>query len=316
MSRLRRGNPASIGQKMSATFSDWGTGIMTVLPVPNISVPAIPLPVIDHVVINARDRLDEAAAVYHRLGFALTPRGHHTLGSSNNLAILGTDYIELLGVVPGVGNRTDVLDWPAGLNGLVFKTFDGDATFAALQGAGVPVLPPQEFSRPVEMPGGPRDAAFRTVRLERDAVPAGRVFFCHHLTPELVWNDVWRRHPNGALGIVRAVVCATDPGALGGLFARMFGGDSVRQTADGYSLFAGLARVDVVTPAALDAEFGAEAPEAEGREQLMAALTLRTVSLDRAARALRDGGIAATQDGRGITVAARVACGVTVCLQE
>src|ERR1700712_4221331 len=111
----------------------------------------LPVPAIDHVVVNARDRLDEAAAIYHRLGFTLTPRGHHTLGSSNNLAILGTDYIELLGVVPGVGNRTDVLDWPAGLNGLAFKTFDSDATFAALQDAGAPVLPPQQFSRPVEM---------------------------------------------------------------------------------------------------------------------------------------------------------------------
>ena len=274
-----------------------------------------PVPAIDHVVINARDRLDEAAATYRRLGFALTPRGHHTLGSSNNLAILGTDYLELLGVVPGVGNRTDVLDWPAGLNGLVFKSFDGDATFAALQDADVPVLPPQEFSRPVEMPGGARDAAFRTVRLERDAVRAGRVFFCHHLTPELVWHDAWRRHPNGSLGILRAVVCATDPAALGGLFARMFDADSVRQTANGYTLSAALARIDVVTPAALEAEFGAAAAAAAGRDQFMAALTLRTLSLDRTARALRDGGIAAAQHSQGITVAASEACGVTLTFQ-
>ena len=275
-----------------------------------------PVPVIDHVVINARDRLDEAAALYHRLGFLLTPRGHHTLGSINNLAILGTDYMELLGVVPGVGDRTDVLDWPAGLNGLVFKTFDSDGTFTALQGAGVPVLPPQAFSRPVEMPGGVRDAAFRTVRLERDAVPAGRLFFCHHLTPELVWHDAWRRHPNGALGILRAVVCATDPATLGNLFARMFGAGSVRQTADGYSLSAGLARIDVVTPGALDAEFGVVAPGADGRDQFMAALTLRTVSLDQAARALQDGGIAAARDSQSITVAASAACGVTLVFQE
>ncbi len=276
----------------------------------------LPVPAIDHVVINARDQLDEASAIYGRLGFALTPRGHHTLGSSNNLAILGTDYIELLGVVPGVGNRTDVLDWPAGLNGLVFKTFDSDATFAALQNAAVPVLPPQEFSRPVEMPGGPRDAAFRTVRLERGAVPAGRVFFCHHLTPGLVWNDAWRRHPNGTLGILRAVVCATDPAALGALFARMFGADSVRQTADGCTLSAALAHIDVITPAALDLEFGAAAPKAEGRDQFMAALILRTLSVDRAARALQDGGIAAAQDSQSIMVAADDACGVTLVFQD
>ncbi len=277
---------------------------------------AHPIPAIDHVIVNARDRLDEAAAVYHRLGFSLTPRGHHTLGTINNLAMLGTDYIELVGVMHGASNQADVLDWPAGLNGLVFKTFDSDGTFAALRNAGVPVLPPQAFSRPVEMPDGARDAAFRTVRLERDAVPAGRMFFCQHLTPELVWHDPWRRHPNGALGILRAVVCATDPTGLGGLFARVFGADSVRQTADGCSLSAGLARIDVVTLAALDDEFGADAPEAAGCDQFMAALTLRTLSVDRAARALRDGRIAATQDSRGITVAAAAACGVTLVFQD
>ncbi len=277
---------------------------------------AKPTLAIDHAIINAREHLNEAAAVYHRLGFSLTPRGHHSLGSSNNLAILGTDYVELVGVMPGASNQTDVLDWPAGLNGLVFKTFDSDGTFAALRDAEVPVLPPQALSRPVDMPGGPREAAFRNVRLERDATPAGRLFFCHHLTPELVWHDPWRRHPNGALGILRAVVCAAEPAMLGSLFARMFGEEHVRQTADGYSLRAGLASIDVVTPAALDAEFGADAPDAAGRDQFMAALTLRTLSLERASRALRDGCITATQDSHGITVGAAAACGVTLLFEE
>ena len=48
----------------------------------------------------------------------------------------------------------------------------------------------------------------------------------------------------------------------------------------------------------------------------MAALTLRTLSLDRVSRALRDGGIAATQDSSGVTVAAAAACGVTLAFQE
>ena len=279
-----------------------------------------PVPAIDHVIVSARDRLDDAAATYARLGFALTPRGHHSLGSSNNLAILGTDYIELVGVMPGADDRTDVLDWPAGLNGLVFKTFDSDGAYAALRDAGLPALPPQALSRPVEMPVGtadaPREAAFRNVRLERGAIPAGRMFFCQHLTPELVWHDAWRRHPNGALGIMRVVVCATDPAALGSLFARMFGADSVRQTADGCTLSAALARIDVVTPGALDAEFGSNAPEADGRDQFMAAFTLRTLSLERAADALHGGGIAAVQDSRGITVAAGEAGGTTLVFQE
>ena len=50
-----------------------------------------PVPTLDHVVINARDRLDEAADTYQRLGFTLTPRGHHSVASMNHLAVFGTD---------------------------------------------------------------------------------------------------------------------------------------------------------------------------------------------------------------------------------
>ena len=247
-------------------------------------------PVLDHVVINVRDGLDAAAALYARLGFTLTPRGHHTLGSSNNLAILGTDYLELLGVQPG-NARTDVLDWPAGLNGLVFKTYDADATYRGLHAAGVPVLPVQAFSRPVDTPTGPQGAAFRTVRMDRNATPAGRVFFCQHLTPGLVWDDAWRSHANGALGIQRFIMAAADPAEAAVLFRRMFGADSVAVRDSGATMPAGLAQVDILTPAALLGDLGDAAPAADGRRQWMAALVLRTASLDRTAAALRAGGV-------------------------
>jgi len=59
------------------------------------------IPQIDHVVINVMAKLNEAADQFQRLGFHLTERGHHTLGTSNNLAIFGTDYLELLGYEEG-----------------------------------------------------------------------------------------------------------------------------------------------------------------------------------------------------------------------
>lgn len=230
----------------------------------------LPIPVIDHVIVNARDGLDDAAALWTRLGFQLTPRGHHTLGSSNNLAILGTDYIELLGVRPGA-QRVDVLDWPAGLNGLVFKTLDSDGVHAALRAAGAPVLPPQAFSRPVDMGDGTSpDAAFRTVRLERDASPAGRMFFCHHLTPGLVWHDPWRRHPNGAIGIAGFGIQAPDPGHYAALFGRLFGDDAVGHEGGVVTLKAGLATVTV----------------APGAAHAMTSLSVRTRSLAMARAAL------------------------------
>lgn len=276
----------------------------------------LPIPLIDHVIVNARDRLDEAADLWTRLGFQLTPRGHHTLGSSNNLAILGTDYIELLGVMPGE-HRTDVLDWPTGLNGLVYKTTDSDRTYRVLAAAGAPVCPPQSFSRPVDLPdGSTSEASFRTVRLEHDAVPAGRMFFCHHLTPDLVWQDPWRRHPNGAVGLAGMVIAAQDPSVLGALFERLFGADAVRRGPHGVALPAGLATVQAMPPEAVVARFDGAAPDLDGRDQAMAALLVRTASLGRAAAALAKGGIPHHETAEGLVVAATHAGGLTLVFQQ
>ena len=277
----------------------------------------LPIPLIDHVIVNARDGLDDCAALWTRLGFQLTPRGHHTLGSSNNLAVLGTDYIELLGVMPGAAGRTDVTDWPAGLNGLVFKTNDSDELYDTLSEAGAPVLPPQAFSRPVDLGGDrARDAAFRTVRLEPDASPAGRLFFCHHLTPELVWYDPWRRHPNGAVGLAGMVIAAADPGAYAALFALLFDEAAVRATAHGAVLSAGLATVEVTTPEAAAMRFGDAAPALEGRPAAMAALLVRTASLRLTRAALEAGGVPATPGDGPVTVAADQAGGLALIFVE
>ncbi|HEX5326869.1 MAG TPA: VOC family protein [Acetobacteraceae bacterium] len=278
-------------------------------------MPIAPMPTLDHVVVNARDRLDEAADTYRRLGFTMTPRGYHTLGSMNHLAIFGTEYLELIAAPTGDTRRAEILEAPVGLNGLVFGTEDSAAVHAALDAAGIPSEPPLQFSRPVALPSGPRDATFRTVRLKSGVIDAGRVYFCHHFTRDLVWRDEWRHHANGVVGVVRAVIAATDTAALGAVFTRMFGAGAVQPVAGGCSLAVGLSRFDIVSPASLRAEFGDAAPSGEGRAQFMAVLTLRTRSLDAAAAALVAGGITAQRDPQRIVVPAAAAFGVTLEFQ-
>jgi Glyoxalase-like domain len=273
----------------------------------------LPVPTLDHVVVNARDRLDEAADVYRRLGFTLTPRGYHTLGSVNHLAIFGTEYLELIAVPPGTEGRPEIMASPIGLDGLVFGSEDAEATHAVLAASGVPIDPAQQFSRPVDIDGKFADATFRTTRLKREAVPAGRLYFCQHLTRPLVWRDEWRHHANGVVGVVRAVIVAEDPERMEVLFGSMFGVQSVRKTDDGCALIVGLSRFDVVTPSALWEMFGDAAAESRGRRDYMAALTLRTVSLDAAERALEAGGIRGIDRiGTSVLVPAAEAFGVTI----
>jgi hypothetical protein len=273
----------------------------------------LPVPTLDHVVVNVRDRIDAGFDTYQRLGFTMTPRGYHTLGSMNHLAIFGTDYLELIAAPAGDTRRGEILAAPFGLNGLVFGTEDSASVYAALHDAGVPVEPPLEFSRPVDLPEGPRNATFRTVRLALGAVSVGRIYFCHHFNRDLVWRDEWRHHLNGAVGVARAVIAARDPWLLGQLFKRMFGEDAVQPGATGCSVAVGLSNFDIVTPAGLAHQFGDAAPAGDGREEYMAALTIRSRSLDATAAALATGQIRGVYRGRDrIVVPATEAFGVTL----
>ncbi|HEY4042693.1 MAG TPA: VOC family protein [Rhodopila sp.] len=276
-------------------------------------MPVFPVPTLDHVVVNVRDRLDEAAEIYRRLGFTLTPRGYHTLGSMNHLAVFGTDYLELIAANPGDDRGAEVMAAPCGLDGLVFGTEDAGATFEILRRNEVPIDPPQQFSRPVQAEGQTRDAVFRTTRLPRSAVASGRLYFCQHLTRNLVWRDEWRHHANGVVGVARAVIAAEEPEILGSLFAHMFGPETVRPTDDGCSLIAGLSRFDVVHPGALWEMYGGAAPDSRGRRDYMAALTFRTLSLDAAETALEAGRVRGVDRiGTSVLVPATEAFGVTL----
>ena len=253
-------------------------------------------PVLDHVVIDVRERIDEAMQTFARLGFRLTPRGHHTLGSANHLAMFATDYLELLGFGAAGAARPELMPFPAGLNGLVFKTADADGVFRHAEEAGLPVLPVQAFSRPVAIEGRMQDARFRTTRLDPAKVAMGRVYFCEHRTPELVWRPEWQAHPNGACAIARIVVATAGPRRTAALFDGLFGGSSVQSDNGRLALAAGTARVELMTPEAITAEFGAAAADPAGRSEYMAALEIKVRALDKTADLLH--GVAGVQVGQ------------------
>ena len=234
-------------------------------------------PVLDHVVVDVRDRLDLAVETYGRLGFTLTDRGRHTLGSANHLAMFATNYLELLGWESGKPPRPEMAleRFPTGLNGLVFNMDDADELFARLTAAGLPAVEPMSFSRPVQLSGGVEDARFRTIRFQAGFLQNIRFYFCQHLTRQLVWRDEWLTHKNGTIGIVRVVLVAEDASRLASLFATICGAERVTKTPEGASLRTENANIDIVRKADLDRMFGSAAPDLGGRDECMAALTLR-----------------------------------------
>jgi len=266
---------------------------------------AFPVAMLDHVVINARDDLDHAADTYRRLGFTLTPRGYHSLGSMNHLAMFGNDFLELIAVPKNATIRRDLLSYSVGLFGLAFGTEDSTSTYGALCKAGVPVVPPLEFVRPVDVDGAARDARFRTLGMK--GVRYGQVFFVHHFTRDLLWRDEWRHHANGVVAVDRAMIVDADPAAGTKLYADMFGPEVVRDIKGGKSVVAGNANIEVITETTLKDQFGPSVPDAEGRGAYMAGLTFRTVSLPKLAQALQAAEIEFVQSPGRLVVPARLA---------
>jgi len=175
---------------------------------------------IDHLVVLVRD-LDKAQHAYARMGFTLTPRGLHTLGSQNHCLMFGSDYVELLAVPkahPAMQYFTDFLAKGEGLGAIALATDDAGGLHASLAADGIAADAPLDFSRQVE---GLGDARFRIVQLPPERSPGCRMFACQHFTRDMVWRTEYQRHANGATQIAAVAVVAEDPEAAAASYGKL-----------------------------------------------------------------------------------------------
>ncbi|MGD0846695.1 VOC family protein [Bradyrhizobium sp.] len=238
---------------------------------------------LDHVVINTLFDMDRAAALMSQLGFTLTPRGFHSLGSINHLMVFEGHYLELIGLpLKTEVLRREVLESPLGLNGLVFQAPDIDACISQLRESGLTMLEPQSFSRPVTIDGVEQLARFRTARTAPELFEAGRVYYCQHYTPELVWHRQWMSHANRCSGLSELVVVTgtieTDVSRYAkAARAPAEQGESGVWTIDLVDTF----RITLLSPARYRERYGELCVEANGRDSFFGAIVFRTADIDR-----------------------------------
>lgn len=206
---------------------------------------------LDHLVINTHYDIDAAQALLEGLGFIVTPRGYHTLGSVNHLVVLAGGYLELIGQPRDSDKvRQEILNSLVGIDGLVYAVEDVQACHDDWIAMGLAAQPVQHFSRPVQVAGKDLDARFSTVRLLPGQFSAGRVYACRHLTPELVWRPEWMAHPNRVRGIASLLVVDKDPVQAAADYARLgrWGEDFALEFADAESLSARCGKLTAHAP--------------------------------------------------------------------
>ena len=238
---------------------------------------------LDHIVINTLFDMDRVAAPMEQLGFTVTPRGYHSLGSINHLMVFEGHYLELVGLPLGTDVlRRDVLESPLGLNGLVFQAKEVDAIIGPLRDSGLAMLAPQDFSRPATIDGVEQLVRFRTTRTAPELFAAGRVYYCQHYTPELVWRREWMAHANGCTGLRELVVVTSAIETDVSRYATAAQAPAKQEDVDVWTIdLADAFRITLLAPARYRERYGELCVKTDGRSSFFGAIVFKTVDLGR-----------------------------------
>lgn len=182
---------------------------------------------LDHLAHFVPD-LGGAAAVWEKLGFAVTPVSHHEVagkpaGTSNRCVMLEEGYLELLAPTMDTPNAQRVRERMkrfVGVHLACFGTPDAAAEQRRLAAQDFAPEPVVHLKRRIETGA---TVEFRVVYVAPDKMPEGRVQYCEHVTPA----QVWREEFVNPLRLSAVYVVADDPeevaarwGRFGGLLPR------------------------------------------------------------------------------------------------
>lgn len=178
---------------------------------------------LDHIGIFALEP-KENAAVLEQLGFLLTPYCVQTnpasngdapllTGTANRCAMFERGYLELLSptIETALSDQLKTaVDRYTGLHLAAFTTANTDRTFELLTNAGFAPGPVVNMNREVEIDGSPATLRFSVVRVPPESMAEGRIQFLRHHTSDLLWEDRWMKHPNGAVGLTDLLMVVAD----------------------------------------------------------------------------------------------------------
>lgn len=206
---------------------------------------------LDHVAHFVPD-LERAGAELEKLGFTLTPfsaqsHGATQAGAGNRCAMFKRGYLEFLTPTAdtdiGRQLRAEITRY-VGPHLIAFGTAAPEADHQRLAGMGFGPLGPIALQREIETVNGRATARFTVVRVPPGTMAEGRIQYCQHHTPELLWQSRWLAHANGAVALNGVILCVADPEEAARRYTRFTGLPSQADgnipciaTAHGYLMF-------------------------------------------------------------------------------
>lgn len=272
---------------------------------------------LDHVIVSVRC-LDDAAAAYRRLGFAVMPRAvHENLGTANHIIQFHGNYFELLGdfhkyADPAMREFMSArFDGGDGLSMLSLSCSDLAADRERLMARGHGPSAIMNSARKVVLADGREDATASSSMLNWRAAPRrwSTLFYSFHGKPQTIWYEPWMTHPNTVQTLAGITYCSDDfaadvPYVNDMLCAEPVAHDTSRcvwRTPQGETL-------TLLTPAAVAERLAMPVP-ATPFAVWPVALHYRVQRLDACRQALREGGVPFLEHAGVITVAAEQAAG-------
>ena len=191
---------------------------------------------LDHVGLILRD-LEVGRATYEGLGFKLTPRSIHSgsrepgqpvveFGSGNHCVMLEKGYFEVMGLTdPDLySTARTMLKKYEGLHIIAFEGADAKNNYRMLSQRFDGVQEPRRLERVVDTGSCKEEsrAVFNNVTLDPNLFPEAKIIFIEHVTRELLWQQKWMEHPNGALSLEEVALCVEDVDSVSEKYSRLF----------------------------------------------------------------------------------------------
>jgi hypothetical protein len=227
---------------------------------------------LDHIAHFVPD-IEAAGIALERLGYTVTPfslQSHRLTadgavvpaGTGNRCVMLERGYLEFLAPTADTALAAQLraaLSRYVGVHLVALGTSSPEADHERLERQGYAPLPPVALERPIATPQGSGLARFTVVRVPPGTMPEGRIQYCQHHTPELLWQARWTAHRNTVTALAGVILCVPDVREAADRYSR-YTGLGVQSCASGWQIDTAWGRLFCTSPDRLQGRWNVEPP--------------------------------------------------------